>query len=38
VSGYRRSDTAATIVERADGALYKAKQSGKNCAFSETDL
>jgi diguanylate cyclase len=38
VSAYRNEDTSATIIERADQALYLAKQRGKNCVASEADL
>ena len=38
VSEVRRHDTVHSFVERADKALYQAKQSGKNCAKAETDL
>jgi diguanylate cyclase len=38
VASQHRDDTAASLVERADRALYLAKQSGKNRAQSESDL
>ncbi len=31
VAEYRRGDTAASLVARADAALYVAKRSGRNC-------
>lgn len=38
VTDLKSSDTAFTLVRRADDALYKAKRSGKNCVcFGEAD-
>ena len=34
VTAFKRGDTAATVLERADQALYKAKKSGKNCVLT----
>jgi diguanylate cyclase len=34
VTACKRDDTAETLISRADKALYKAKQSGKNCAVA----
>ena len=38
VSCYRLSDTANSVTERADKALYCAKNSGKNCVAGEDNL
>jgi diguanylate cyclase len=38
VSTYQTGDTAATVLQRADKALYEAKASGKNRAVSEKEL
>jgi diguanylate cyclase len=37
VSAWRKGDTAAALVARADKALYKAKACGKNQVLSEKD-
>jgi len=34
VAAFKRGDTAATVLERADLALYKAKHAGKNSVIS----
>ncbi len=38
VSELRREDTVASFIERADKALYRAKNSGKNQAVSEKEI
>jgi PleD family two-component response regulator len=38
VSEIRERDTAISVVERADAALYLAKDSGRNNVKSEKDL
>ncbi|MGB5986114.1 MAG: diguanylate cyclase [Desulfobacterales bacterium] len=38
VSTYQPGDTAATVLQRADQALYAAKANGKNRVVSEKDL
>jgi diguanylate cyclase (GGDEF)-like protein/PAS domain S-box-containing protein len=34
VSSYKQSDTQNSLIKRADEALYKAKESGRNCVVS----
>jgi diguanylate cyclase len=34
VAAYKQGDAAATILERADQALYSAKRAGKNCVMT----
>ena len=36
VCSIEKADTVSAVTQRADRALYAAKQSGKNCIFSET--
>jgi diguanylate cyclase len=38
VSEIREGDTAISVVERADSALYLAKDSGRNNVKSEKDF
>lgn len=38
VSEIRKEDTAISVVERADAALYLAKNSGRNNVKSEKDF
>jgi len=35
VTAFKKGDIAATVLERADQALYKAKQAGKNCVIAK---
>lgn len=37
-STFRKGDTVASLIDRADKALYTAKRSGKNCTCSENDI
>ena len=38
VANWRKGDTVATLLERADACLYAAKHSGRNCVVAETAL
>lgn len=38
VASWRRGDTVASLLERADACLYAAKRSGRNCVVAETAL
>ena len=37
VSCYQNADTTASVIQRADKALYAAKHAGKNCVYSQKD-
>jgi diguanylate cyclase len=38
VANWRKGDTVATLLERADACLYAAKRAGRNCVVAETAL
>jgi diguanylate cyclase len=38
VASWRKGDTVAVLLERADTCLYAAKHAGRNCAISEISL
>jgi diguanylate cyclase len=38
VACWRRGDTVASLLERADACLYAAKHAGRNCVVAETAL
>jgi len=38
VSSLQKADTAASVTQRADKALYAAKHKGKNCVVSEKNV
>ena len=38
ISTYQEGDTAKTVIDRADEALYIAKRTGKNRVVSENEL
>jgi diguanylate cyclase len=38
ISTWRKGDTMATMIERADACLYAAKGAGRNCVVTEAVL
>jgi diguanylate cyclase len=38
VAQFRLAESAETLIERCDHALYQAKRSGRNCTIRESDL
>ena len=38
VSCHQNADTTASVIQRADKALYAAKHAGKNCVHSQKDM
>ena len=38
VAQFQGTDTVETVFERADSAMYLAKQKGRNCVFTDHDL
>src|SRR5690606_38882083 len=38
VAAWRRGDSVASLLERADACLYAAKRAGRNCVVAETAI
>jgi diguanylate cyclase len=38
VAAWRKGDTVASLLERADACLYAAKRAGRNCVVAETAI